>query len=275
MTGPPASEIDLPDPAPPKFVIVVPARAASVRFPMKPLAMLRGAGGAPKPLVQRSWEAARAVPGAARVVVATDDAGIAAVVAGFGGEALLTPASCRNGSERCAAVLDRIGGGCDLVVNLQGDAPLTPPEFVTGLVAAAGRFPVLTPVVRADADLRARLRGDAASGRVGGTTAIADAAGRALYFSKHVLPHAPAAADPAVLFHVGVYAYAPAVLAAYAAAPPSEAELSEGLEQLRFLDMGVGVGLVEVVPPAGELWEVNNPGDVAAVETMLVRRGIA
>lgn len=219
-----------------------------------------------------------AVPGAARVVVATDDEAIAAVVRGFGGEALLTPESCRNGSERCAAVPAALGEDFDLVVNLQGDAPLTPPGFVTALVAAATAPqapPVLTPVIRADAALRARLRGDAAAGRIGGTTAIADAAGRALYFSKHVLPHAAPGADPEVLFHVGVYAYAPAALRAYAAAAPSAAERHEGLEQLRFLDMGVSVGLVEVPAPAGELWEVNNPEDVAPVEAMLAARGIA
>ncbi len=246
---------------------------------MKPLVPLRGAGGTPKPLVQRSWEAAIAVPGAARVVVATDDDRIAAVVRGFGGEVVLTPAACRNGSERCAAVLTALGEEFDLVVNLQGDAPLTPPGFVTALVdafaAGDGSLPVLTPVIRADAALRARLRADAAAGRVGGTTAIADAAGRALYFSKHVLPHAAPGADPEMLFHVGVYAYAPAALRAYAAAPPSAAELYEGLEQLRFLDMAVPVALVAVPAPPGDLWEVNNPGDVALVEAMLAARGIA
>jgi len=261
----------------PDFVIVVPARAASVRFPLKPLVPLVGATGMAKPLVQRSWEAAMAVPGAARVIVATDDAAIAAVVRDFGGEAMLTPASCANGSERCAAVLAGLDPAPGLIVNLQGDAPLTPPAFVTALVEAAKRpeaAPVLTPVLRADAGLRARLRADAAAGRVGGTTAVVDDAGRALYFSKHVLPHAGPGADPDVWFHVGVYAYRPAALAAYAAAPLAALERAEGLEQLRFLAMGVPVAAVAVAAPDGELWEVNNPEDVAPVEAMLARRGI-
>lgn len=255
-------------------VIVVPARAASSRFPLKPLAPLVGASGVPKPLVQRSWEAAMAVPGIARVLVATDDDRIAAAVHAAGGEAMLTPASCANGTERCAAVLDQLDVEPDLLINLQGDAPLTPPDFVTALVAAADRAPVVTPVIAADAVLRQRLRADAAAGRVGGTTAIAAADGRALYFSKHVLPHAPPGADPPLLFHVGVYGYRPAALRAYAAAPPAPAELSEGLEQLRFLHLGIPVALVTVMPPEGQLWEVNNPEDVPAVEAMLRQRRI-
>lgn len=256
------------------IVIVVPARGPSQRFPMKPLAMLRGATGTPKPLVQRSWEAARAVPGVTRVIVATDTPAIAAVVAGFGGEAMLTPPTCANGSERCAAVLAQLAAPPALLINLQGDAPLTPPAMVTALIDAAGRAPMVTPVLRADAALRARLRRDAAAGRVGGTTAIADARGRALYFSKHVLPHAAPGSDPEVLFHIGVYAYAPDALAAYAAAPASAAEVAEGLEQLRCLDIGMAVALVEVDAPPGGLWEVNNPEDVAVVEAMLAARGI-
>ncbi|KPF79981.1 hypothetical protein IP88_01120 [alpha proteobacterium AAP81b] len=247
---------------------------------MKPLALLRGATGVAKPLVERSWEAARAVaqacPGGARVIVATDDRAIAETVSGFGGEAMLTPATCGNGSERCAAVVAALSTPPALVINLQGDSPLTSPEIVSALIAAAAgsTAAMVTPVVRADAALRARLRADAAAGRIGGTTAIADAAGRALYFSKHPLPHAAPGSDPDMLFHIGVYAYTPAALAAYAAAPPSPAERAEGLEQLRFLHLGLTVALVEVAAPPGGLWEVNNPEDIATVEAMLAARGI-
>lgn len=257
----------MPDP-----IIIVPARAASTRFPGKPLVPLRGATGIAKPLVQRSWEAAMRVPGIARVIVATDDRAIAAAVEGFGGEAMLTPESCANGTERCAAVVARLPRTPSLVVNLQGDAPLTPPAFVAALLA--GDAPVRTPVIRASEALKARLLADAAAGRVGGTTAVLDAAGRALYFSKHVLPHmAPGDATP-VHFHVGVYAYLPATLAAYAAAPASMLESAEGLEQLRFLHLGIPVQAVVVEAPDGDLWELNNPGDVAPVEAMLARFGI-
>jgi 3-deoxy-manno-octulosonate cytidylyltransferase (CMP-KDO synthetase) len=254
-------------------LIIVPARAASTRFPGKPLAPLRGATGLSKPLVQRSWEAARRVNGAARVIVATDDRAIAAVVEGFGGEAVMTPESCSNGTERCAAVLASLSEQPDLVINLQGDAPLTPATMVEALLA--GTAPVRTPVVRAGADLRARLLADAAAGRVGGTTCVFARDNRALYFSKRVLPYVPEAGSADIHLHVGVYAYTPAALAAYAAAPASALELAEGLEQLRFLDIGIDIAVAVTAAPGNDLWEVNNPEDIAPVEAMLARLGIA
>jgi 3-deoxy-manno-octulosonate cytidylyltransferase (CMP-KDO synthetase) len=256
----------------PDVLIIIPARAASSRFPRKPLVPLRGATGIAKPLVQRSWEAARRVGGIARIIVATDDRAIAAVVEGFGGEAMLTPESCRNGTERCAAALLQLPRAPDLVINLQGDAPLTPAAMIEALID--GDAPVRTPVIPAPPELRARLLADAAVGRVGGTTCVFAANGRALYFSKRVLPYTAAGDETAVHFHVGVYAYTPAALADYAAAPPSALELAEGLEQLRFLDRGIAVKAVVTPAPGGDLWEVNNPEDVAPVEAMLARFGI-
>jgi 3-deoxy-manno-octulosonate cytidylyltransferase (CMP-KDO synthetase) len=254
-------------------LIIVPARAASTRFPGKPLALLRGATGTPKPLVQRSWEAACRVKGAARVIVATDDREIAAVVERFGGEAVMTPASCANGTERCAAVVAGLARPPGLVVNLQGDAPLTPAAMVEALMA--GDAPVRTPAVRADAALRQRLLDDAAAGRVGGTTCVFARDRRALYFSKRVLPYVPAGGAADIHLHVGVYAYTPAALAAYAAATASALELAEGLEQLRFLDIGIDIAVAITEAPGGDLWEVNNPEDIAPVEAMLARLGIA
>lgn len=254
-------------------LIIVPARAASTRFPGKPLAPLRGATGTPKPLVQRSWEAARRVNGAARVIVATDDRDIAAVVEGFGGEAVMTPASCANGTERCAAVVAGLAHKPGLVINLQGDAPLTPAPMVEALMT--GTAPVRTPAVLAHAALRDRLLADAAAGRVGGTTCVFARDRRALYFSKRVLPYIPAGQAADIHLHVGVYAYTPAALAAYAAAPASALEQLEGLEQLRFLDIGIDIGVVIASAPGNDLWEVNNPEDIAPVEAMLARLGIA
>lgn len=264
------------------FAIVIPARFASQRYPGKPLVALRGCGGAAKPLVRRSWEAAMAVAGAARVVVATDDARIADAARGFGATVAMTPAACANGTERCAAALPMLGDDVDVIVNLQGDAPLTPAGFVDALVAALAddaAADVATPVLRADAALHRRLLADQRDGRVGGTTAVGDAAGHALYFSKAVIPHVPperidAPAAP-VRLHVGVYAYRRAALLAYAAAPASALEESEGLEQLRFLDAGTKIRLVEVAAPGHDIWELNNPSDLPVIERALAARGIA
>jgi 3-deoxy-manno-octulosonate cytidylyltransferase (CMP-KDO synthetase) len=260
--------------------IVVPARYASTRYPGKPLVPLTGAGGVPKPLIRRSWDAARAVPGVAKVIVATDDDRIADAARGFGADVAMTPESSRNGTERCAAALASLGDA-DIIVNLQGDAPLTPPAFVSALIEAMMADPaieVATPALRVTPEIHRRLLADQREGRVGGTTVAIGAKGDALYFSKSVIPHvAPAAVgDPTlpIFLHIGVYAYRRAALEAYAALPPTPLELLEGLEQLRFVEHGRAVRVVEVAAPGYDIWELNNPEDVAPIEAALAARGL-
>ncbi|HKT15389.1 MAG TPA: manno-octulosonate cytidylyltransferase [Allosphingosinicella sp.] len=261
-------------------VIIVPARYESSRYPAKPLAPLCGRSGRSKPLIQRSWEAAKRVPGIAAVYIATDHADIAAAARGFGADVLMTSSACRNGTERCAEALDRLGAVPDLVINLQGDAPLTPPHFVSALIAAMplAEAPIVaTPAVAVSAAHFARLEADQAAGRVGGTSVVADANGRALYFSKRLIPYFPT--DLAgqgrvpLRLHIGVYAYTPAALRDYCNAPPSSLERIEGLEQLRFLELGIPVRIVDVAPPAWEMWELNNPADVEPIEAALAMMG--
>jgi 3-deoxy-manno-octulosonate cytidylyltransferase (CMP-KDO synthetase) len=263
-----------------RTAIIIPARYESTRYPAKPLALLRGHAGEKKTLIQRSWEAAKQVPGTSAIYVATDHDAIAAAVQKFGGEVLITSRACRNGTERCAEALDQLGDTFDLIVNLQGDAPLTPPHFVTSLVdALAGRADaaVATPALRCSPSHLAALEAEEQAGRVGGTTVVSDTKGRALYFSKKLLPHFPATAiaggDTPVRLHVGVYAYTPAALRAYRAAPPFVLEQLEGLEQLRFLDAGLPIRVVDVAPPPWEIWELNNPSDVAPIEKALALMG--
>jgi 3-deoxy-manno-octulosonate cytidylyltransferase (CMP-KDO synthetase) len=258
--------------------IVIPARYASTRYPAKPLALLRGRGGVAKPLIQRSWEAACAVPGVDHVVVATDDARIADAAAGFGARVVMTPESCANGTERCAAALAGLPDDVGVVINLQGDAPLTPAPMVSGLIERLrrGDAQVATPALRCAPDLYRRLVADQREGRVGGTTVVVARSGDALYFSKRVIPYVPEdrADEPGlpVFLHVGVYGYTRAGLSAYAGLPVSPLELLEGLEQLRFLDAGLPVAVVESA--AADLWELNNPSDVPVIEAMLAARGI-
>jgi len=262
--------------------VVIPARHASTRYPGKPLVPLRGATGAARTLVERSWAAARAVAGVDRTVVATDDDRIAAAVRGFGGEAVMTSPDCRNGTERCAEAHAALGGRFDTVVNLQGDAPLTPPWFVEALISALETdrgAEIATPVLRCEGATLSGLLADRAAGRVGGTTAVFDRAGRALYFSKEVIPHTVGsygAADPTPVFHhVGVYAYRPDALAAYPSWDIGPLETLEGLEQLRFLENGRPVTCVEVAAHGRMFWELNNPEDVDRIEAMLAAMGEA
>jgi 3-deoxy-manno-octulosonate cytidylyltransferase (CMP-KDO synthetase) len=259
-------------------LLVIPARYASTRYPGKPLAELRGATGEARSLIRRSWDAAMQVPGVDRVVIATDDARIAEAARGFGAEVAMTPEGCRNGTERCAAALTALGGH-EIVVNLQGDAPLTPPWFVTALIEAMqARHQVATPVLRCDAAALAGLLEDRRQGRVGATTAVFDRGGRALYFSKEVLPYTGRAVAPEeqipVFHHVGVYAYRREALEAYAGWPVGPLEAWEGLEQLRFMENGVPVQCVEVEARGRAFWELNNPSDVPRIEAILAELGL-
>ncbi|WP_108503214.1 3-deoxy-manno-octulosonate cytidylyltransferase [Paracoccus indicus] len=262
-------------------VIVIPARHASTRYPGKPLVELRGAGGQARSLIRRSWDAAMAVSGVDRVVVATDDDRIRDHAEGFGAEVVMTSTSCRNGTERCAEAIANLGITPEIVVNLQGDAPLTPAWFVEDLFAGLRAAPdaqVATPVLRCSGRMRADLIADRHAGRVGGTTAVFGHDGQALYFSKEVIPFVPGDvaddADSPVFHHVGVYAYRPKALGEYAGWPEGTLEKLEGLEQLRFLERGRHVLCVQVEARGRQFWELNNPQDVERLEQMMSEMGL-
>ena len=256
--------------------IIIPARFGSTRFPGKPLVPLRGADGIAKPLIQRSWEAACAVGGVDEVWIATDDDRIADTARGFGAQVVRTPLTCANGTERCWSAIRAAGIAADVIVNLQGDSPLTPPlalELLIETMRAEPGVRVATPMIRCSDVQLDRLAEEARLGRVGGTTVVFDAGTDALYFSKRVIPHTPPKCpDAAVYLHLGAYAYRRAALADYAQLPPSPLELLEGLEQLRFLHCGIPIRMVEIPDPPGGVWEVNNPDDVRLVETALAER---
>ncbi|RAH97728.1 3-deoxy-manno-octulosonate cytidylyltransferase [Acuticoccus sediminis] len=256
-------------------VIIIPARFPSQRFPGKPLQPLRGATGVAKTLLQRTHDVALRVPGIDAVYIATDDERIAEHADTFGAKVLMTSDQCRNGTERCEDSLDKLPSEPDLVVNLQGDAPLTPAHFVTELIDGIGDAAVATPALLCDDETLSRFRQDRAAGRVGGTTAVMTRAGRALYFSKEVIPYvADDKPAPPVYHHVGLYAYRPAALRQYVGFEPGPLETHEGLEQLRFLENGIDVQCVTVESRQSMFWEVNNPEDVPRVEAALAKLGI-
>ena len=262
-------------------IILIPARYASSRYPGKPLVSLRGATGEAKTLVQRSWDAACQVAAVSAVYITTDDARIADAAASFGAEVIMTSETCRNGTERCAEALAQLTDTPDIVVNLQGDAPLTPPDFVEALIGAlkdGDEVAVATPVLETTGAHLARLQEDRRQGRVGGTTAVMGCSGQALYFSKEVVPFTSATYDPnaitPVLHHVGAYAYTPQALRLYKSTEPGPLEELEGLEQLRFLENGIPVTCVPVDSGGRAFWELNNPSDVPVIEDALRAQGI-
>lgn len=262
-------------------LLVIPARYASTRYPGKALAKLKGASGQEKALIRRTWEAAMKVSGVDRVVVATDDKRIRDAAEGFGAEVTMTSADCQNGTERCAEAHDALGGRFDIVVNLQGDAPLTPPWFVEALVRELDVHPtaeVATPVLRTDGRALAGFLEDRRAGRVGATSAVFGIENQALYFSKEVVPYTtddyPAHRQTPVFHHVGVYAYRPSALAAYPRWKAGPLETLEGLEQLRFLERERPVLCVEVDARGQPFWELNNPEDLPRIEAMLAEMGV-
>ncbi|KIT16682.1 3-deoxy-manno-octulosonate cytidylyltransferase [Jannaschia aquimarina] len=254
--------------------IVIPARYASTRYPGKPLVELTLPDGSRKSLIRMTWDAAQQVGGVDHIHVATDDDRIRDHCEAFGASVVMTSEAARNGTERCAEAAEAVGA--DLIVNLQGDAPLTPPWFVEALIDGIGQADVATPVLRCDRKTYDMFVEDRRAGRVGGTTAVFDRAMRGLYFSKEVIPwiDPTKVPDPVPVFHhVGAYAYTPAALRSYASWPEGELERREGLEQLRFLENGAHVACVEVEARGRTFWELNNPADVARIETALKENG--
>lgn len=264
-----------------KTLIVIPARYASSRYPGKPLVELKGASGKSESLVERTWRAACAVSGVDRVVVATDDDRIQKASKAFGAEVVMTSSSCENGTERCAEALANLGGGYQIVVNLQGDAPLTPTWFIEDLIAGLKGdigADIATPVLRCDGAALNGFLQDRREGRVGGTTAVFDTKGKALFFSKEVIPFTSATYGPdedtPVFHHVGVYAYRAEALMQYPSWASGPLEQLEGLEQLRFLENGRPVLCVQVNAKGRQFWELNNPEDVPRLEKMMAEMGM-
>ena len=214
------------------------------------------------------------------VFVATDSDEIRNAAQAFGANVIMTSPECANGTERCAEAVNSLPAGYDLIVNLQGDAPLTPAWFLDALITAMANNPdadVATPVLRCDAWTLDGFKSDRAAGRVGGTTAVFDKNNRGLYFSKEVIPYTDDNLDGQnipVFHHVGVYAYRADALRLYVGWPVGPLERNEGLEQLRFLENGTVVECVEVDGRGRKFWELNNPSDKARIEEVLMELGI-
>jgi 3-deoxy-manno-octulosonate cytidylyltransferase (CMP-KDO synthetase) len=242
------------------FTVIIPARLASTRLPNKPLADLGG-----KPMVVRVAERAR-LAGAARIIVATDHADIAAACRAHGIETCMTRADHPSGTDRIAEVAAAIGLAPDaVVVNLQGDEPLIDPQL---LAACASRISATVPMATCAHPIAEAA--DAFNPNV--VKVVLDKQGRALYFSRATIPwhrDAFAASRDALpagyvpLRHIGLYAYSNSFLQAYPQLEASPLESIEALEQLRVLWHGypIAVHLTERAPEAG----VDTPDDLERV----------
>src|SRR5262249_29645338 len=243
----------VPAPEDGSVLCVIPARYGASRFPGKPLVTLWG-----KPLVQHVWERARRVPGAGRVVIATDDSRIAGVAAGFGADVEMTPVDCPSGTDRVAQVAWR-HPGAQVVVNLQGDEPELDGDAVAGLIAGMRAEPHvhMATLAHREPDPQALVSPHVVK-------VEADSEGWALYFTREW--PAPEWAGGEVLRHIGVYGFRRPSLCESASGPPSRREQAERLEQLRAVERGVRV---KVYPSARPATGVDTPEQLAELE----RRG--
>jgi len=228
-------------------VILIPARWASTRFPGKPLAMIAGVS-----LIQRVYERAKRARRASAIFVATDDARIADHVKAFGGKVVLPRGEFHSGTDRIAAALGLLGEEFDQVVNVQGDEPLIDADSIDRLIEAlqttGSDMATLACPLENEQELQSRDI----------VKVVAALDGSALYFSRAPLAGAER--------HIGLYGYQAPVLRALAALAPSPLERAESLEQLRALQNGFKIRVLQTSKPH---LGVDRPEDVLRVEQEL------
>jgi len=241
-----------------EVVAIIPARYASTRLPGKPLALIAGV-----PMIRHVYERTCRAAGVARTLVATDDERIAAAVREFGGELIMTGTHA-TGTDRLAEVAR--GLDAEIVVNVQGDLPLLDPAALTACVAVLRGQPQLEMT-----SLMTPIRDEAEFRNPNVVKVVTGADRCALYFSRSPLPFWRGGRDgvPFGHRHIGLYAYRRGALLTLAAAPRSALECAEELEQLRALERGMRIRMVEVdsAPP-----EVDTAEDLERVRCLVEGR---
>jgi|UniRef100_A0A7C5ELM6 3-deoxy-manno-octulosonate cytidylyltransferase (CMP-KDO synthetase) len=239
--------------------VIIPARYGSTRLPGKALAEILG-----KPLIQRVYEQAAQIPGLDGLYVATDDERIRACVLSFGGRALMTRGDHPSGTDRLAEAAGLLDlDPEDIVLNIQGDQPVFPPglarELTARLKMEAGAV-MATPAKRFSDPVMAR------NPHV--VKVVFDCRGRALYFSRSPLPFWRDGRNPYFYKHIGIYAYRVEFLQKFVSLPPGRWEEAERLEQLRALEHGFPIHIVETEE---DTLEVDTPEDLRRVEAYLIQ----
>ncbi len=257
-----------------KTIIVIPSRYGSTRLPGKPLAMIAG-----KTLLQRIWSIAMAVQHVDGVYIATDDERIKAHAESFGAQVIMTPVDIPNGTERVFHAAATLEYTPDIILNLQGDAVLTPPWVIQALIDYMHADPTVgfaTTAVRMSAAHYQQMCQAKRDGAVGGTTVVFDQYDNAMYFSKSVIPfmrQIPNTGLLPVFRHIGLYVYRYATLEHYLALPATELEQVEGLEQLRALEQGIPIKVVQVDYRGRSHCAIDSQADIDYVEEVIAKEG--
>jgi len=254
-----------------KNIIVIPSRLGSTRYPGKPKADIAGMS-----LLERVWRIAKASELADEVLVATPDKELAEFCASFGAEAVITSGK-GTGTDAVAEAIEKKGGSYDVILNLQGDAVLTPPWILDDLLKVMGEEPgasMGTPVERLVGEAKLAFIERKKGGSTSGTTTVMDKKGYAMYFSKGVIPFEREPSDDQPVFHhIGLYVYRQDVLKKLADLEEGFFERVEKLEQLRALENGIGIRVVEVDYRGRSHASVDHPEDVELAEKFIKEEG--
>jgi len=245
-----------------KFIGIIPARYASTRFPAKPLAILGG-----KTVIQRVYEQVKGLTD--EVYVATDDTRIEDAVKSFGGNAVMTSANHKSGTDRCFEAYTKIGKGYDVIINIQGDEPFIQPQQLTAIKECFNN---------ADTQIATLVKpftskdGFEALKNINSPKVVINKNHEALYFSRSIIPFVRGKEqnqwinEHIYYKHIGLYAYKANVLKEITALSQSSLELAESLEQLRWLENGyrikVGISTIETIG-------IDTPEDLENAENFL------
>lgn len=265
-----------------RTTIVIPARYASSRLPGKPLAVIAG-----QTMLQRVVKLSQAAANNdsnVSVVVATDDVRIAQHCKDIGATAVMTPPECPSGTDRVASAVRQLSQKPDFILNMQGDAPLTPPDFLRAMIDSFAKEPcdVITPVTQMTWEQLDKLREDKKTTPFSGTTAVFDQkTGKAFWFSKNIIPavrsedklRTNSELSP-VFRHIGIYGYSRKMLDMYDALPEGRFEKLEGLEQLRVIENGYTLRCVPVdYKGRASMSGVDSQEDVTRAEQLIAKHG--
>jgi 3-deoxy-manno-octulosonate cytidylyltransferase (CMP-KDO synthetase) len=265
-----------------KTIIVIPARFASTRLPGKPLVMISGQTMLQR-VVRLSQAAADGLENVA-VVVATDDERIRRHCFELGVESLMTPPELLSGTDRVAQAISQMQDKPDFILNMQGDAPLTPPDLLRAMIKAFVASPcdAVTPVVQLTWNQLDKLRQSKLATPFSGTTVAFDEnSGDAYWFSKMIIPamrkedELRSKSDMSPVFrHIGLYGYSLEMLEKYTNLPESTFEKLEGLEQLRLLEHGYTIRCVPIdFKGRANMSGIDSPEDITRAEELIAKHG--
>ena len=265
-----------------RVAIAIPARYGSTRFPGKPLAVING-----KTMLQRVYEIAQIAAAAydnISIFITTEDRRIVTHCEELGAPCITTPPSCPTGSDRVLSAIRQLDIWPDFIINLQGDAPFPPPSVIQKMIDAFednARAEVITPVHKLSWTDLDKLKKSKKKTPFSGTTATVNKQGRALWFSKNIIPairnekelRAQSTYSP-VYQHIGLYGFRSDILERFCRLPQGTYEELEGLEQLRMLENGIRIDTVDIGIEDGIIQSgIDSPEDIKRAEKHIKKHG--